>query len=372
VDQRSVTSRGTPRLRGLLEAAPDGIIVVDRAGRVVHANFQMEKLFGYRSDELVGMIHDLLVPERFRGAHAFHRARYAEAPAPRPMGVATSAVSAMRKDGSEFPAEISLSPLETEEGMVFVAFVRDASERVALLQREKATREEAERAAKMRDEFLAIVAHDLRNPLNVINLRSSILLRKSTTADDVKEQLEQIKRLAGRMNDLIGDLLDVAAIDAGHLRIERGLYDVATIVNGALEAVGPLCTEKRLSVTAAAPQSGPRVSCDVNRVQQVLQNLLANAIKFTPEGGTIGIDVAYFDREVRFSVVDGGPGIPDDVREHVFERYWRGGGAERDSNGGVGLGLFIAKGIVESHEGRIWFESDAGKGSTFHFTLQVS
>ncbi|HXN33770.1 MAG TPA: PAS domain-containing sensor histidine kinase [Polyangiaceae bacterium] len=363
---------GTRQLRGLIEAAPDGIVVVDREGRVVHANAQMEKLFGYPREELVGLSHDTLVPPRFRNAHSSHRVRYGQDPVVRPMGVPAGAVFGLRKDGTEFPAEISLSPLETSDGTLFVAFIRDASESVALRQRERAAREEAERAARLRDEFLAMVAHDLRNPLNGINLRTSLLLRKSAVAadDELREQLEQIKSLVRRMNALIKDLLDMAAIDSGQLRIVRDGHEPARIVRGAVDAVAPLCGEKRLLIATSVPDGGPPVFCDLDRVQQALGNLLSNAIKFSPEGGTIVVEAARLGREVRFSVADSGPGIADGAREHVFDRYWRGG--ERDVAGGVGLGLFITKGIVESHGGRIWVESDPGRGSTFFFTLQAA
>ncbi len=364
--------KGTRQLRGLIEAAPDGIVVLDRGGRILQVNAQTEKLFGYSREELVGINHDDLVPQRFRAAHPLHRAQYQQNPGARAMGAPASAVFGLRKDGTEFPVEISLSPLGSGDGTLYVAFVRDATESRALREREKSAREEAERAVKMRDEFLAIVAHDLRNPLNGIHLRTSLLLRKSDeiASGELREQLEQITVLARRMNALIADLLDVVAIDTGHLRIERSPHDPMKIVRGAIESAGPTCTEERLVLTVAAPEGCPPVSCDLNRVLQVLGNLLTNAIKFTPEGGTIAVEVTPLEREVRFSIADSGPGISDGSRGHVFERYWRGG--EGNVAGGVGLGLFIAKGIVEGHGGRIWLESEIGNGSRFSFTLQVA
>ncbi len=364
--------RGTRQLRGLIEAAPDGIVVVDHQGRIVHVNSQTERLFGYSREELNGMSHDELVPQRFRGTHPLHREAYGRDPVVRPMVAASSSVFGLRKDGTEFPAEISLSPLETGAGSLFIAFIRDATESRALREREKAAREEAEKATRMRDEFLAIVAHDLRNPLNGIHLRTSLLLRKWVpgAGEELKEELEQIRSLARRMNALTEDLLDLVAIDAGHLRIDRSAHDPAKIVRDAVEWARPACAEKQLSITAAAPAGAPLVFCDVNRVQQVLGNLLANAIKFTPAGGAIAVDATPIDREVRFSVSDNGPGISVAAREHVFDRYWRGG--EGNLAGGVGLGLFIAKGIVESHGGRIWLEGEVAKGSTFCFTLPVA
>ncbi|MGO8997420.1 MAG: sensor histidine kinase [Polyangiaceae bacterium] len=223
----------------------------------------------------------------------------------------------------------------------------------------------------MRDEFLAIVGHDLGNPLNAIGLWARVLRNTTCTGTDgaeVSRMGSNIEREVRRMSFLLRDLGDVASIDSGRVSIRRQEGDAHALVADIVEAYAPLCADKQLSITSRAPVLP--VSCDPNRVQQVLGNLVANAIKFTPSGGAITIEATPAGEEVRFSVADTGPGIPAEAREHIFERYWRG--EQRDLTKGVGLGLYIAKGIVQGHGGRIWVESTVGHGSTFIFTLPAT
>jgi signal transduction histidine kinase len=176
-----------------------------------------------------------------------------------------------------------------------------------------------------------------------------------------------IIRIAEQMNRLIGDLLDAAAIDAGRLAIDREPRDAAELASDAIEMLRPLAEHDSISVEQPPVPEPVRVSCDRDRIVQVLGNLIGNAIKFTPTGGSITVTVARDASNVRFAVADTGPGIPPEQLAHLFERFWRAPG----NAPGVGLGLYIAKGIVEAHGGRIWVESQVGRGSTFSFTLPV-
>jgi PAS domain S-box-containing protein len=220
----------------------------------------------------------------------------------------------------------------------------------------------AQRALRARDEVLAIVSHDLRGPLSVIQMGASSLLRRG---DANTEVILRMKRAGERMHVLIRDLLDVSAIEAGQLRIEPAEQPVGPLVAEALEQVRPFAEEKHIGLSAAVGAPDTRVLCDRGRIVQVFSNLLANAIKFTSEGGAIAVNVVQAERTVKFAVTDTGCGIAADQLEHVFDRYWqsRAGGA------GVGLGLAIAKGIVEAHRGAIRAESAPGQGSTFVFEV---
>ncbi len=264
--------------------------------------------------------------------------------------------------------------LDGEDRVFLTAFAQEcalALDRAQLREEAIMARQLAERATRMRDEFLSIVAHDLANPMNTIGLSASNLLHLPLQGAEgvaVRKGAALIQKAARRMALLLHDLGDVASIDSGRLKIEHVEGNAETIVADAIEAYAPLCVEKGLSITGTAPEL--RIPCDRNRVGQVLGNLVANAIKFTPNGGTIAIEAVPLAREVRFSVADSGPGIPEEAREHIFERYWRG--KDSDLTVGVGLGLFIAKGIVVSHGGTIWVESTVGRGSTFYFTLPVA
>ncbi|MEO8902754.1 MAG: HAMP domain-containing sensor histidine kinase [Polyangiaceae bacterium] len=264
--------------------------------------------------------------------------------------------------------------LDAEERAFLSAFAQQcalALDRAQLYEDAIAARDFAERATRMRDEFLSIVAHDLGNPMNTIGIWAALVLDAPLAGADsetVRKGAAVIQKAVRRMALLLHDLGDVASIDSGHLKIEDLEGNADTIVADVVEAYAPLCVEKKLSITGKAPAL--LIPCDRNRVGQVLGNLVANAIKFTPNGGTIAIEAVPLEREVRFSVADTGPGIPEEAREHVFERYWRG--KDRDYTKGVGLGLFISKDIIASHGGKIWVESTVGRGSTFYFTLPVA
>ncbi|MEO6775520.1 MAG: GAF domain-containing sensor histidine kinase [Kofleriaceae bacterium] len=263
---------------------------------------------------------------------------------------------------------------EAEERVFLTAFAQQcalALDRAQLLEEALSARELAERATRMRDEFLSIVVHDLGNPINTIGIWAELVLDAPLAGPEgekVRKGAVVIQKAVGRISLLLHDLGDVVSIDSGRLSIEHLEGNAETIIADIIEAYAPLCVEKGLSITGKAPAL--RIPCDPNRVGQVLGNLVANAIKFTPNGGTIAIEAVRLEREVRFAVADTGHGIPDEAREHVFERYWRG--KDRDRTKGVGLGLFISKGIIASHGGKLWVESTVGRGSTFYFTLPVA
>lgn len=231
--------------------------------------------------------------------------------------------------------------------------------------------DQAQQATRDRDEMLGVVAHDLRNPLNTIFMASQLLLELIPEAEQPKHhrQLEIVKRAAGRMDQLIQDLLDVRRIEGGHLTLDRRPVDPRIVVGEAVDLLRPIAQASSLRLeTEIAPQSPP-VSVDPPRIQQVLSNLVGNAIKFTPAGGEISLRVTPVDGEVRFAVVDTGAGIAPDALPHIFGRFWQGKRADRR---GIGLGLTIAKGIVEAHGGRIWVESQPGAGSSFYFTVPLA
>ena len=230
----------------------------------------------------------------------------------------------------------------------------------------------AQDATRARDDLVAIVSHDLRNPVHTINMAASFLLEVAPTDDrrvTSRRQLEVIRRSANRANRLISDLLDVARIQAGGLAVEPVPVDTRSLVQEALEAATPLATGKKLTIEREVPEDLPAVCSDRDRVLQVFGNLIGNAIKFTPEGGRIRISAESETLAVKFCVRDTGPGIPPEHAAHVFDRYWQ---AKSTAKLGTGLGLSIAKGIVEAHSGRIWVESEPGQGAAFFFTLPAA
>ncbi|HEX2208067.1 MAG TPA: ATP-binding protein [Longimicrobium sp.] len=228
---------------------------------------------------------------------------------------------------------------------------------------------QAQAATRARDEMLAVVAHDLRNPLSTISLGAELLL--DTTADDAqhafqRRHLSTVKRSAERMNRLIQDLLDVSRITGGKMALSPKDEDVSLLMAEASAMLRPLAEARGITFGTRGIRGLPRMRVDGARVMQVISNLVGNAIKFTPEGGSVTLAAACEGDELRISVIDTGAGISPEALPHVFGRFWQADDGDRR---GLGLGLAIARGIVEAHGGRIWVESEPGEGSIFHFTL---
>ena len=230
----------------------------------------------------------------------------------------------------------------------------------------------AEEATQARDDMLGIVAHDLRNPLSTILLASGMLLEIIQDDDGApaRRLIDMLRSGAGEMNRLIEDLLDVKRVESGRLGIVCAPESISAIVEHAVEVLRPLAVARSLVLDSTVASDLPPIYADAVRIQQVLSNLVGNAIKFTPGGGRIMIAVEREGTaEVRIAVRDTGPGIPPDQLPHVFGRFWQG---KRSDRRGIGLGLAIVKGIVDAHEGRVWVESAAGEGTTFIFTIPIA
>jgi len=232
---------------------------------------------------------------------------------------------------------------------------------------------QAQRAVRAREELLAIVSHDLRNPLGVILLNTAHLLKMAAAEESGKrgqKYVEGIQRAATRINRLTADLLDLASIEAGRLSIEKLRLAVGPLVTDAVEMMQALTAPRSIRLEKELPDARFEVVGDRDRVLQVFSNLIGNAIKFTPEGGSITIRAESRGHEGWFTVADTGPGIPEDQLPHIFKRYWQGRTAAARS--GIGLGLAIVKGILEALGGRVWVESNVGVGSKFFFSLPLA
>jgi PAS domain S-box-containing protein len=248
-----------------------------------------------------------------------------------------------------------------------LSLAADLARRAAVVVEHARLFHEAQQATRARDDVLAVVAHDLRNPLNTVSMAVSLML-ETTPLDRVQErrQAEIVRRAADRMNRMIQDLLDVKRMESGRLTIDARPEHPASLINDTIDMLRPLAAGSTIRLDTSIEEKLPPVIADAARIQQVLSNLVGNAVKFTPRNGRITVCAERADKEVRFSVIDTGPGIPAEQLPHIFGRFWQAKSSDRR---GIGLGLAIAKGIVEAHSGRIWVESDVGLGSTFYFTL---
>lgn len=228
--------------------------------------------------------------------------------------------------------------------------------------------QKARQATRARDEVLAVVAHDLRNPLGTIRLAASMML-ESDPAPPHRRPVEIIEAAAERMNALIADLLEIRRLESGKLRLELRRLDPGLLLKEAVAMLRPLAGARSIEIALDAPVELPAVMMDPDRILQVLSNLVGNAIKFTPRGGTIRLECESSSGIVRFAVRDSGPGIPADQLPYLFGEYWQADDRDRR---GIGLGLSIARGLVEAHGGEIWAESEPGAGAAFLFTIPAA
>jgi PAS domain S-box-containing protein len=349
------------KFSGIVSIAADAIVTVDEQQRITVFNEGAEQIFGYTKSEVIGTPLERLIPERFRLVHAGHFARFASGPVAARRMAERQDIVGLRKNGREFPAEVSIARVSAGGAMFFSVVVRDITFR-------KQVEDELKRAVTARDEVLGVVAHDLRNPLGAIVMAAS-LLDRPTPGPERRDQAARdvIRRSAQRMKALIQDLLDVATIEAGQFKVEGAQLSAADLVREAVELQRPLAVSSRLALDVdVAPDVGSIVG-DRNRLLQVFENLIGNAVKFTAAGGRITVSATVKGGEPLFAVADTGAGIAAENLPHVFDRFWQA--ATRQRRLGAGLGLPITRGIVEAHGGRIWVESTLGQGSTFFFTI---
>ncbi len=341
------TAEAESRFRALFADAPTGILIVDAAGTIVSLNAQAESLFGYRSAELEGQPVELLVPERFQNRHVEQRADFTKDPQMRPMGSRRD-LAGRRKDGSEFPVEIGLSPVPTRAGLLIAAHIGDISDRKALEQ--------------LRADFVASLTHDIRAPVGNISGYLELLHDQPELSAETQEIIAVMESSVQTTFSLITNYLDRARIEAGRFSLAKkpvALNELLTRIARQYEMVG---ARRAIAVVLQLQPELPPVEGDALALERVLANLVHNAFKFTPDGGRVTISTWQEGGSVAASVADTGPGIPAEDVPSLFERYHQT--ATGRSHLGTGLGLFIAKSLVEAQGGMIRVESDGGSRFT--------
>jgi len=344
------------KFRLAVEACPSGMIMIDSTGAIVLVNTEVERLFGYPREELMGRSVDILVPKRLRGQHGRHRESFTDASEACRI-FAGRDLFGRRRDGTEFPVEVDLNPIHTVDGLFVLAVVVDISER--------------KRTDRLKDEFVSTVSHELRTPLTSISGSLGLLI--GGAAGKLTEPAARLLTIAQtnsqRLIRLINDILDIEKMESGQIVFHFKRVDARALVEQAIEANRGYADgfKVRLLLDPAAPAA--EVYADADRLAQVVTNLLSNAIKFSPADGEVAVAIEKRGDMVRISVRDHGPGIPPDFKPRMFEKFAQADATDARQKGGTGLGLSIVKQIVARLGGKVGFDDAQGGGTVFHVDL---
>ncbi len=361
------------RLVGIVSSAMDAIITVDEDQRIVLFNEAAERMFGCPAAEALGQPFNRFIPERFRDAHTELVRRFGETGG---ASRAMRSLTALRADGAEFPIEAAISKVEVGGRKLYTLIHRDITERKqAEAEREQLAQEQVARAAaeaanRSKDEFLAMVSHELRSPLNAILGYARMLRSGPADSEAIAKATGVIERSAKAQIQIIEDLLDSARIITGKLRIEPAPIDLVPALEAALDTVRSAAEAKGVTLVANFGPKPEQALGDSTRLQQIVWNLLTNAVKFTPEGGRVELRIESDADNLRITVSDTGKGIEPGFLPFVFDSFRQADPSSARRYGGLGLGLSLVKHLVELHGGTITAASDgAERGATFTVTL---
>jgi PAS domain S-box-containing protein len=367
--------------RSALDAAPDAMIIIDADGIIRFTNQQVSALFGHEHDAIIGQGVEILLPERFRARHVGHRERYVSTVRARPMGAGLD-LFGRRRDGSEFPVEISLSPIEYVGRTLIAAAIRDVTDRKRIEAELIVTREAAEAARELADQardfadrankgksrFLATASHDLRQPLQTLELLNGTLRRRATDHHSIEALLQQEKAI-GAMSRLLNALLDISKLESGAIRPEPTDFTVAFIFEELRLEFASIAANKGLQFEIEACDDA--VYSDPSLVEQILRNLVSNALKYTREGW-VRLRCLHEAALVRIEVLDTGVGIPADQLPYIYDEFYQVGVPTNASRDGYGLGLSIVQRLVKLLTLQLDVHSEVGRGSAFSLVLPAS
>lgn len=344
------------RVASIMNSVPDGIITIDRAGNIVEANPAVSALFGYAKEELLGRNVKVLMPQSMHAAHDAGHRRFTTTGERKLVGRGSVEVPALRKDGSEFVMQLSLTELTLETQRFIVGIMRDVTERKA--------------AERLKDEFISVVSHELRTPLTSIS--GSLGLMAAGAGGELPPKASRLVQIANqnseRLTRLINDILDLEKADGGKLQLTIAPQSVRSIVEHAIEANQLYVQRFGVQLVLDPSSEDGIVAVDRDRLAQVLTNIISNAAKFSPQGENVHVRVVSGEAAMRIEVVDRGSGIPESFRPRMFQKFAQADSSDKRAKGGTGLGLSIAKSLIEGMGGSIGYESSSA-GTTFHVTV---
>ena len=360
--RRQETVAARRELRAVLRGTGDVLIGLDLDGRCTFLNEAGTELLGYTSRELRGRpVHSVIHHTRPDGTpHPEEECPVRTLAAGESVRVLDDVI--WGKDGSSFPVQLSVSPMT--DGLEVRGVVLTITDMTEIREAEQALRE----AVRARDEVLAVVSHDLRNPVGTIAAAAELLADVPLPSEQRSEHLHIIQRAADRINRMIQDLLDVAQIEAGRLSVWQKPVETTEMLEEAVVSARSRADEEAVRLCGEIDPELPRVEADRDRILQVMSNLIVNALKFTPDGGEVTVSASGAEGGVLVAVKDTGPGIEPEMREHLFDRFWKG---HRSGGGGAGLGLAIVEGILAAHGAQVQVDTELGEGSTFSFVLPL-
>lgn len=347
------------RITAIVDHAVDAILTIDDKGIIESFNPAAERIFGYEAHEVIGQNVKKLMPEPYQHEHDQYLSNYRATRQKKIIGIGRE-VKGQRKDGTTFPIELSVSELEINGERLFTGIIRDITKRKKLEQ--------------IKDEFVSIVSHELRTPLTSIN--GSLGLIASGMSVDLPEMIIEMvtiaKRNCERLIRLINDLLDLQKMESGMFEIACEKIDLIKLIAQAKEGITGFAETHNVHIELDAELDACWVEADPDRLLQVLVNLLSNATKYSPPEGTVQVQVIAEGDHVRVNVIDSGSGIPEKMRDRIFEKFMQADSSITRSKGGTGLGLNISRRIITLHGGAIDFESVPGEGTVFYFILPTT
>ncbi|MBT7266898.1 MAG: response regulator [Rhodospirillaceae bacterium] len=342
--------------QAVIETVLDGIITIDEIGTILTFNPAAENIFEVESDEVIGRNVKILMPEPYTSEHDGYLKAFRETGETKIIGGGRE-VMGLRSDGTEFPLALAVSEVLTGDKRMFAGVVRDITDR--------------KQAERQKNEFISTVSHELRTPLT--SIKGSLGLIKSGVVGELPDQFKSMLDIAYKNSDrlvlLINDILDMEKIEAGMMNFNMVPLDLSELVSQSLEANKGFADEYNVTFAVTELSPATRVRGDGDRLMQVLSNLLSNAAKFSPIGAQVDISVKSNDGNYRVSVSDYGPGIPDEFKDQIFNKFSQADASDTRQKNGTGLGLSISKSFVEKHGGIIGFNTKAGEGTTFYFDL---
>jgi len=351
------------RMSSVVNHVIDGIITIDERGMVESFNPAAEKTFGYSAGDVVGSNVNMLMPQPYRGAHDGYISSYLRTHQPKIIGIGRE-VEGLRRDGSIFPMELAVSEFTLAGRRYFTGIIRDITERKQMERELHKRVAELNETGHRKDEFLAMLAHELRNPLAAITTAME-LSTNSGVQDQINWSMEVINRQVKHLTRLIDDLLDVSRLTRGKVQLRKETIDAYPVINGAFEAIRSLIKQRDHELIVSL-QPGLRLDADPMRLEQILVNLLTNAAKYTESGGTIWFTAEHEGHDIIIKVRDTGIGIPPEKLPQMFELFAQGDRSFARSEGGLGIGLTLVRSLAEMHGGSVTATSEGpGKGSEF-------